>query len=109
MGHHKCQPGGGHRAAKLLRLDRIEWRNLPAIDVAGEYLQAVAAGVEGPLHRFREPSGNRLMGTHQGVAQGWPGLRSGLLGLAGGRGNGGLGRAGRASWHGGTLEEVCTG
>ena len=63
MGHDEIEFGPFDRLTKCGSIVRIERRHLPLVDVAGEYLQAFAAGLDGAIDGFGEAAGDRLVGT----------------------------------------------
>jgi len=66
---HEPQARVEHRPAEGRRVGRIERCHVPAVDVAGEHLQALAARFHRPLHGLREAAGDRLVGAEHGVGR----------------------------------------
>ena len=68
--HDERQPRSLDCGLEGLRIGGVDRRDVPAVDVAREHLQTVAACFHGTLHRPAQTAGNRLMGTHDpaGVA-----------------------------------------
>ena len=62
VGHDEFQPCSTHGLPEGISLDLVERRDGPLVDVASEHLQAVAAGLDGPLDGPRETSGDRVVG-----------------------------------------------
>ena len=59
------QPGRAHRGPEGLGFRGGDRGRVPAVDVAGEDLKAVAAGLDGPVDRLGEAPGNRLVGPEE--------------------------------------------
>ena len=70
MGHHELQARCTHRLAEDRSGFRVDRRHRPLVDVAGENLEALAAGLDSPLDSAVEAAGDRVVGPEH---QGWGG------------------------------------